>query len=169
IATLDEHAVAAGHAVGPRAAALLRMLRGIVDMVAKSRPEKVDSLMQNAASAVGNLSPEMLMGLLTRDAESAGGPTLMKAVVGRMSDGTIASFVSTNVIADGSATDRLAQAFQTLVREDDQRRLLTMVQNEVAASPLGQTEGFDQVWNHVAEKLLTSYSDSSYVSDAYSR
>ena len=28
----------------------------------------------------------------------------------------------------------------------------------IAASPLGSTEGFEAVWNHVAEKLLTSYS-----------
>src|SRR5205823_14424748 len=34
---------------------------------------------------------------------------------------------------------------------------------------LGQTEGFETVWNHVAEKLLTSYSDESFVSDVYAR
>ncbi|OFV92090.1 MAG: hypothetical protein A3H95_05075 [Acidobacteria bacterium RIFCSPLOWO2_02_FULL_64_15] len=170
VATLDQHAAAKGGGVGPRAAALIRMLRGIVDTVTKSQPEKVDALLRNAAAAVGSLTPEMLLGLLTEDAASAEGPTLMKAVVGRMSDGTIAKFVSTNVMADGSATDRLAQAFQSLVREDDQRqRLLKLAKDEVADSPLGQTEGFEQVWNHVAEKLLTSYSDASYVPAAYSR
>src|SRR5262249_26502981 len=35
--------------------------------------------------------------------------------------------------------------------------------------PLGSTEGFEAVWNHVAEKLITSYSDESYVSEAYGR
>lgn len=170
MATLDERAASAGKGIGPRAGALLRLLRGIVDTVTKRQPGKVDSLLRNAAAAMGSLSPEILMGLLTQDAEHADGPTLTRAVVGRMSEGTIATFVSANVIANGSATDRLAQAFQTLVREDGQRqRLLTLAQEEAAASPLGQTEGFDQVWNHVAAKLLTSYSDASYVSDAYSR
>jgi len=127
-------------------------------------------LLRNAAAAMGSLSPELLMGLLAQDAERTEGPALTTAVVGRMSEGTIATFVSTNVIANGSATERLAQAFQTLVREDGQRqRLLTLAEEKVAASQLGQTEGFDQVWNHVAEKLLTSYSDAPYVSDAYSR
>ena len=59
-----------------------------------------------------------------------------------MSDRTIAKFVSRNVIDDGGATDRLAQAFQTLVRDTEEReRLVTMAQTEVAASPLGSTDG----------------------------
>ncbi len=75
-----------------------------------------------------------------------------------------------NVVAESSATDRLAQAFQTLVREDDQRqRLLALAKEDVAASPLGNTEGFETVWDHVAEKLLTSYSDETFVSEAYGR
>jgi hypothetical protein len=87
-----------------------------------------------------------------------------------MTDGTIAGFVSRNVIAQATPTDRLAQAFQTLVRGDDQRqRLLTLAREDVAASPLGDTDGFESVWGHVAEKLLTSYSDEPFVSPEYGR
>ena len=95
----------------------------------------------------------------------------MDAIVSRMTDRTIARFVSRNVIADGGTpTDRLAQAFQTLVRNpDDRHRLLNLAHDDAAASPLGSTEGFEAVWNHVAEKLLTSYSDESFVSDVYAR
>jgi hypothetical protein len=95
---------------------------------------------------------------------------LVQAVVGRMSDGTIAKFVARDVVSEGTATDRLAQVFQTLVRDQDQQqRLLALARDDVAASPLGSTEGFAGVWNTVAEKLITSYSDQSYVSDAYGR
>jgi len=52
---------------------------------------------------------------------------------------------------------------------DQQQRLVSLARDEVAASPLGSTDGFESVWNHVAEKLLTSYSDESYVSEAYGR
>jgi len=87
-----------------------------------------------------------------------------------MTDTTIARFVSRHVISESAPTDRLALAFQTLVREpDQQQRLLRLARDDVAASPLGSTEGFESVWNHVAEKLLTSYSDETYVSDAYGR
>src|SRR5439155_381593 len=65
---------------------------------------------------------------------------------------------------------RLALAFQSLVREpEQQQRMLALAKDEVAASPLGSTEGFEGVWNSVAEKMLTSYSDESFVSDEYGR
>jgi hypothetical protein len=169
--TLDRHGRVKGSEIGPRAAALIRLLRGVVDTVSKSQPDKVETALKHASEAVGKLTPELLLGLLTKDAEEGDGPTLMKAVVGRMSDQTIANFVSKNVLAEGgTATDRLAQAFQSLVRDEGQRdRLLTMAREDVAASPLGSAEGFDGVWNSVAQKLLTSYSDEPYVDDAYSR
>ena len=69
-------------------------------------------------------------------------------------------------------TDFVAKtdAFQALVSDTNEReRLLTMTKDDVAASPLGSTEGFDDVWNAVAQKLLTSYSDKPYISDAYAR
>src|SRR5262249_32318768 len=75
-----------------------------------------------------------------------------------------------NVIAQSTATDRLVQAFQSLVPDEEQRpRLLALAKEDVAASPLGSTEGFESVWNNVAEKLLTSYSDESFVSQEYGR
>ena len=56
------------------------------------------------------------------------------------------------------------------MRDGDQRqRLLALAQDDVAASPLGSTDGFETVWNHVAEKLLTSYSDEPFVSEEYGR
>ena len=77
----------------------------------------------------------------------------MQAVVSRMTDTTISRFVSRHVIAGGTSTERLAQAFQTLVRDgEEQQRLLAMAHDDVAASPLGSTEGFESVWNSVAEQ-----------------
>ena len=52
---------------------------------------------------------------------------------------------------------------------EEQQRLLALAQEDVAASPLGSTEGFEFVWNSIAEKLLTSYSDEPFVSEAYGR
>src|SRR5262249_60896701 len=95
---------------------------------------------------------------------------LVQDVVHRMSEGTIAKFVARNVISGDTPTERIAQAFQTLVRDAEERpRLLALARKDVAASPLGSTEGFEEVWNQIAEKLLASYSDQPYVSDEYSR
>jgi HEAT repeat protein len=170
IEALEQRAEGSGGGLNAKTAALLRMLKGIVEAVSKQAPERLDPVLHNMAGAVGRLSPDTLMGLLATAGDAEEGPRLMSAVISRMTDGTIAGFVSRNVIAETSATDRLAQAFQTLVREGDERqRLLALAHDDVAASPLGNIDGFEAVWSHVAEKLLTSYSDESFVSSEYGR
>jgi HEAT repeat protein len=168
--TIESKSSGAGN-VTTKAAALMRMLRDVVSVVSKNRPDELDPTLRNMATALGALSPDSLMSLIAeRNVQDDDDPQLIKAVVSRMSDRTITKFISRNVIADSGATDRLAQAFQTLVREEVEReRLVTMAQPEVAASPLGSTAGFEGVWNNVAQKLLTSYSDKPYVSDEYAR
>ena len=168
VASLERSSDADG-GIGLKAAALMRMLRGIVELVSGKAPEQLEPVLKNMATAVGQCSPEMLIGLIGHQGADEG-PQLMQAVVSRMTDATISRFVSRHVISGDTSTDRLAQAFQTLVRDGgEQQRLLGMAKGEVAASPLGSTEGFESVWNNVAEKLLTSYSDEPFVSDAYGK
>jgi hypothetical protein len=156
---------------GARADAVLRLLQGIVKAAKRADPEGVDPVLRNMAGAVGRLSPDMMVALLSHtDAATGDAAGVVDAVVTRMTEQTIAGFIARNVDPTGSSLDRLAQAFHTLVRADDQRqRLLALAHDEAAASPFGSTEGFEDVWNHVAEKLITSYSDEPFVSDSYAR
>ena len=79
-----------------------------------------------------------------------------------MTEQTIAGFIARNAGADDSSINRVAQAFHTLVREDEQRqRMIALAHDQAAASPFGSTEGFEDVWDRVAERLLTSYSDKA--------
>jgi predicted nucleic acid-binding protein len=168
MASLEASGDSAG-GIGAKTTALMRMLRGIIEVVSQNDPEQLEPVLRNMASAVGQCSPDMLLGLMGHGDDDEG-QRLVQAVVSRMTDTTIARFVSRHVISESAPTDRLALAFQSLVREPDhQQRLLTLARDDVAASPLGSTEGFESVWNHVAEKLLTSYSDETFVSDAYGR
>ncbi len=157
--------------VATKAASVMRMIRGVVSTVSKKDAERVEPMLRNMAAAVGELSPDLLVGLLADDAGSADEARVMDAIVSRMTDRTIAHFVSKNIIAsNGTPTDRLVEAFQTLVRNpDDRHRLLNLAHDDAAGSPFGQAEGFETVWNHVAEKLLTSYSDATFVSEEYAR
>jgi HEAT repeat protein len=162
----------AGGTVGAKAAALLRMLRGIAQALAEREPERLDPALRNMATAIGELSPDLMMAMLSgRGSDADETARFVGSLVGRMSETTVAHFVARNVIAEGGTpTDRLAQAFQTLVHDEEQRpRLLSLAHDDAASSPLGQTEGFEGAWNHVAEKLLTSYSDEPFVSEAYGR
>ena len=155
--------------IGAKTVALLRMLRGIVDAVTAHDPDRLEPVLRNMAGAVGQLSPEMVLALVEQP-ESDPGSRVMDAVVGQMSDGTIASFVARNASSEASATDRLAMAFQSLVQDEAQRpRMLALAKEDAAASPFGQTDGFEKAWDQVAQKLLTSYSDKPYVSEAYAR
>jgi hypothetical protein len=168
VAALESKAGGDG-GVAAKSAAVLRMLRGIVEAVTKSDPGRLEPVLYSMANAVGQLSPEMVIGLLS-DRRTEDGPRVMNAVISRMSEETIARFVARNVVSASSPTDRLAQAFQTLVREEEGReRLLTLAREDVAASPLGTTDGFEAMWDQVAQKLLTSYSDKPFVSDEYGR
>ena len=168
--TAVEGAVEDSAGVPTKTAALMRMLRGIVETVSNRDPERMEPVLRNMATAVGGLSPEMMLGMFNQRGDRDDGPRLMNAVVSRMSDGTIAKFVARNVAAEGSATDRLAEAFQALVQDEEQRpRLLALAKSDVEASPLGNTDGFETVWGTVAQKLLTSYSDEPFVSKEYGR
>ena len=174
IQDIDKQGTAAGGGTSAKIAAVIHALRSILDVISVKEPEKLDSTLRNMANAIGHLSADMMVELLSRGSagtsDSEDAQPLVNALVGRMSDRAIAKFVANSVQSEGSATDRLALAFQTLVRDGEERqRLLTLAQDDAAASPLGQTDGFEQAWDQVAQKLLTSYTDKSFVSDAYGR
>ena len=182
MAMLDERAAEAGRGVGQRTTALLRLLQNIVKAVTEREPERVDQVLRNLAGAAGRLSPDMLVSLLSRGTgrllndrlprrpPQTTAPSLVDAVMSRMTDGTIAQFVARNALAQGTSIERVAQAFHALVRDVDHReRLVAMAHDDAAASPLGSTEGFEQAWETVAQKMMTSYSDKPFVSDDYAR
>jgi hypothetical protein len=176
-ARLDElmkqlEAQTSGENITTRIGAFLNLLRGLAEYVGRTNPGQLSQVLKQLSHAAGRLSAEGMLDLLARGsgAQAMAGPTnVVSGIVDRMTDTTVASFVSTNVIAERGATERLAQAFQTLVPEiDRQRQLLALAEQEVAASEVGQDENFAELWTSV-ETMMTSYSDASFVSDEYAR
>src|SRR5262249_52253275 len=91
-------------------------------------------------------------------------------VVERIPDAAIARFVARNAMSPDTSIERVAQAFQSLVRDDERReRLLALAHDEARQSPHGSMEHFEEAWDQVAQKMMTSYSDKPFVSDAYAR
>jgi hypothetical protein len=176
-ARLDElmkelEASTAGQDGGARIAAFLTLLRGVAEYVGRTNPAQLSQVLKSLSHAAGRLSADGMLDLLARGATPdamAGQTNVVTGVVDRMSDATVANFVSNNVVSEKGATERLAQAFQALVPERDrQRQLLALAEHEVAASPLGHEEGFPELWSRV-ETMMTSYSDASFVSSEYAR
>jgi HEAT repeat protein len=155
-----------------RVGAFLNILRGLAEYVGRTNPAQLDQTLRQMGQAAGRLSAEGMLELLLRRTTPeamAGSVDVVSAMVHRMSDGAVASFVSNSVINERGPTDRLAQAFHALVPDADrQRQLLALAENDVAASELGQQTAFEELWQKV-ETMLTSYQDEKFVSDAYAR
>ena len=168
---LDARAVESGKGMGQRAAALIRLLHGIVETVTNKDPESLDPTLQNLATAIGQLSPDMMVSLLSQPAEEKGqSPAVVDSLVSRMSDKTIAGFVARNALSEDAQIDRVAQAFHSLVRDsEDKQRLLALAHDEASDSLAGTMPGFEGVWDQVAQTILTTYSDKPYVSEEYAR
>src|SRR5262249_62145141 len=90
--------------------------------------------------------------------------------VSHMSDETVARFVARNAVEGRAPIERIAQAFQALVRDPERReRLVSLAHEEALTTPGVDVQGLEQSWEQMAEKLLTSYSDEPFVSRDYAR
>ncbi len=166
-----QHAPALQNAsIGARAAALLHLLRTALDAARARGDEAAEQALQTIAASSARLSPEMLLALLDeRTAPDAAHAGMATAVVERMTDATIASFVANAVVAERGATERLAQAFEAHVPEPERKeRLLELAGAAARETDVGREEGFEDLWQGAAA-MLTSYSDEKFVSDAYAR
>lgn len=157
--------------VSARAAALIQLIQKMLDATAQwPRAHGEDRVLQTAADAASRMTPEMMLALIEQ-ARTPGSAQaqVASAVVDRMGDETIASFVAGSVVKEGGASERLAQALQLLVPESDRKeRLLDLAKQEVEQSPFGRQSGFEDLWQSAAS-MLASYSDETYVSAAYAR
>jgi hypothetical protein len=159
-----------GHGLGARTAALFQLFDTIVARTDREDPDRVEPVMKNIAMVLGQLSPDVLVALLSerqRAKEETSG--LVDAFVDRMPDEVIARFVARNAVDDATPVERLAQAFQALVQDGERReRILALAYDDAARSPLAP-EGFEESWSDVVHRLLASYSDEPFVSDQYAR
>ena len=158
-------------AIGAKAAALLRIIEQLLQATSqRPKTEGEDAVLQTTADAMSRVTPDMLLAVIRQTMSSEPAQAqVATAVVDRIKDETVASFVATSVVNERGASERLAQAFEALVPEMDRKeRLLDLAKNEVADSPFGQQAGFEALWQS-AQQMLTSYSDKMYVSDDYAR
>ncbi len=154
------------------AAALLGLLRTVVEAIARTEPDRLDPTLTNMAAAAARFSPDIMLELLAgrrpHDA-TGGGVDFANEVVVRLDDTRIAGFVANSVLASQGATARLAEAFLALVPEPARRhQLLGLAREELAAGELGNEPDFNSLWQGV-QNLLESYTDDAYVSKEYSR
>ena len=173
--TLEATAARSPQGVELQTAALLNIVRGLVDYVGRTDPQQLNTVFEQFGRGARHLSVEAMIALLAerkRPEAMAGSVNVVSALIESMSDGSVAGFVADAVVAERGASERLAHAFRALVPEfDRQRQLLALARDEVAASEMGREqdpEEFKGLWNGV-EQMLTSYTDARYVSEDYAR
>jgi hypothetical protein len=144
-------------------AAVLRELRAAAQLT-WTQPEQFHDVFRRAA-AVGEFLTEGLMaGLLERvgtpDA-MVGTLDVVRALVERMPDATVSTFLSKAMGEAGTASARLAEMFRSLVPNPDRRRLIVSEAQDV-------TLGRDVVeqWAEF-ERDLEAHVDRRFISDQY--
>jgi hypothetical protein len=172
---LEQTAAKSPQGVELQTAALLNMVRGLVDYVSRTDPQELNTVFEQFGRGARRLSVEAMIALLSerkRPEAMAGSVNVVSALIESMNDSSVAGFVADAVVAERGASERLAHAFRSLVPEfDRQRQLLALARDEVAASDMAREqseEEFRGLWNGV-EQMLTSYTDARYVSDDYAR
>jgi HEAT repeat protein len=172
---LEKTAARSPQGVELQTAALLNIVRGLVDYVGRTEPQRLNEIFEQFGRGARHLSVEAMIALLAerkRPEAMAGSVNVVSALIESMSDQSVAGFVADAVVAERGASERLAHAFRSLVPEfDRQRQLLALAKDEVAQSDMAReqdAEEFKGLWNGV-EQMLTSYTDARYVSDDYAR
>jgi HEAT repeats len=172
---LEQTAARSPKGVELQTAALLNLVRGLVDYVSRTDPQQLNTVFEQFGRGARHLSVEAMIALLAerkRPEAMAGSVNVVSALIESMNDSSVAGFVAESVVAERGASERLAHAFRSLVPEfDRQRQLLALAREEVAATTMAKEqseEEFRGLWNGV-EQMLTSYTDARYVSDEYAR
>lgn len=153
---------------------VLRVLQALADFVARTHPEQLNRILNQITSAVPRLTPDLVITLLTVGVTQEGGEPhegidLPGELRARLTDNIVAEFIAHSVSRDKGATERLAQAFQTLVPEADKRDgLIGLAEQEARQLPIGRQADFPDLWKSAAA-LLRSYDDADFVSTEYGR
>jgi hypothetical protein len=156
--------------VSVRLAALLHLMRTALEAAKNRDAAAAEQALQTMADSCASLTPEMMLAMLgSRQSSNAGDAQMANALMERMSDQTVASFVARSVTTEKGATERLAHALEVLVPEAERKgRILELAHDEAQQGELGQEQAFEQLWQGAAD-MLTSYSDASFVSDEYGK
>ena len=104
VARLQERATSGGRGVTAQSAALLRMLRGMVDLLAQDDPGRVDRVLGRVATATARLSPELMLALIGQARGEGAEANVAGGIVSRISDAAVARFVAQAVATERAAT-----------------------------------------------------------------
>jgi hypothetical protein len=171
---LQAHGRASGDDSVQQRKSLLELMHGLANYAAERQPDQLDAVLNRMAGAAAQMSPDMLLTLITDPPPlQPPGTTAPRMDLGgelqaRLTDEMLTKFLVENVVKDRGASNRLAAAFQTLVPDPERQQSILAAATEQAAAMFGDDPQFESVWNS-STQMLTTYSDSQFVSEDYAR
>jgi HEAT repeat protein len=170
---LQEMSKASGDDAMQQRKALLEMMHGLANYTADRQPADLDAVLNKMATAAAQMSPDMLLTLITDPPPlpSGAGPAridLGSELRARLTTEMITTFLVNNISKDRGASNRLAAAFHTLVPDRDKQQDIIAAAAEQAAVLFKEDPQFESVWQSSTEMLM-SYSDAKFVSEGYAR
>lgn len=170
VRALEDDDEAAGLAIARLGALVLA--RGAAD-----DPSRVEAALRRLAQLTERLSAEGMRGLVGARAAGASGDGAVEhaggdaggaaAVLSHMDAPGQARFVAAALVAEGSATARLREAFEALVPADDRRRIASLADSLLPAS--GAPPDDIPRLRQELDLMVVSYDDRRFVGDAYAR
>jgi len=159
-----------GVSVEARAAALLQLMRSALEAVKKADADDTERAMQTMADACARLSPEMMLALLDkRQALDATDAQMAAAIVDRVNEQCVASFVARSVTTERGASEQLSKALDALAPEAQTRtRVLELAHDKARETDVGQEAGFEDLWKNAVD-TLTAGANKLYVPEEYDR
>jgi hypothetical protein len=151
---------------------LLELMHGLANYAAERKPAELNSVLDSMAGAAAQLSPDMLLTLITDPPPMPGGGgarmDLASELQARLTDDMVSKFLVDNIVKDRGASNRLATAFHTLVPDPAKQQDILAAAAEQAKAMFGEDPQFESVWSSSTEMLM-SYSDAKFVSEGYAR
>jgi HEAT repeat protein len=166
----QRYQVMSGVSVEARAAALLQLMRSALEAVKKANPDDTDRAMQTMADACARLSPEMMLALFDkRQALDTTEAQMAAAIVDRVNEQCVASFVARSVTTERGASEQLSNALDALAPEAQTRtRVLELAHDKARETDVGQEAGFEDLWKNAVD-TLTAGANKLYVPEEYDR
>ncbi|HYE88794.1 MAG TPA: HEAT repeat domain-containing protein [Vicinamibacterales bacterium] len=169
---LQEAGRASGDDANQQRKSLLHLMHGMANYTAERKPDELEAVLTSMAGAAAQMSPDMLLTLITDPPPVPAVGTSRMDLAGelqsRLTDEMLTKFLIDNVVKDRGATGRLATAFQTLIPDPARQQQILAAATQQAADLFERDPQFESVWTSSTEMLM-SYSDDKFVSAGYAR
>lgn len=153
--------------IASQAAAVVATFRHIASVVSVLAPDRAAEVTRNLGIATLRLEPHVVMELMRLKEGLPGEPSVVAQIASSFEDIQAAQLLSAALTADGQATDRLAQVFDTIAPDKERKsRVLNLTRSMLKESDFGRASRFETLWVSMEEMLL-GYGEKSYVSDEY--